>query len=292
MKKKTKIEKSIKYYILLSKHERESLIFKNINYFDKRLEISKIFINCFTNLKLVEYYFSISNYSESKKYFIKTINRLIFQDEKSNCSFKIKITTSKDKYSKYLFSYLKKFIINFKPFNLINQPYLHIEKLQNLLNQYQIDEIKEKYKKSKTKEDYEDLKDNNFKSKNRSKKIFEKESINERKNDEKIENPFKHIKEQKIKNTEIIFDDPGKLFDFIIDESNSPENNLKTIFITEIKEILSIMKEILYTPPYSILFGRIIIRKTNTSESASKNEPKYKQEDITEDFYDGFGKDL
>ena len=52
------------------------------------------------------------------------------------------------------------------------------------------------------------------------------------------------------------------------------------------------MKEILYTPPYSILFGRIIIRRINTSESTSKKEPKYKQEEITDEFYDGFGIDL
>lgn len=58
----------------------------------------------------------------------------------------------------------------------------------------------------------------------------------------------------KKKNDRIVFNDPGKLFYFAI-------NNDKIAFINEINEIIQIMNDILYTYPYSILFGRIKIEK-------------------------------
>ena len=42
------------------------------------------------------------------------------------------------------------------------------------------------------------------------------------------------------------------------------------------------MKEILYTPPYYILFGRIYIIKPKLKEED-------KRKDIDQNFYDGFG---
>lgn len=79
---------------------------------------------------------------------------------------------------------------------------------------------------------------------------------------------------------ETCFKDPRELFDYIIEDEE-----LKSIFIKEIHDIIKIMKDILYKPPYSILFGRISIevpRATNTS----------KKIDINDEFYLGLGTDI
>ena len=58
-----------------------------------------------------------------------------------------------------------------------------------------------------------------------------------------------------------VFQNSNELFDFIFDSKE-----LRSSFSKEIKNIIKIMKEILYTPPYNILFGRI-----NLSEKSKKN---------------------
>ena len=55
---------------------------------------------------------------------------------------------------------------------------------------------------------------------------------------------------------QILFEDPGELFDFVIEK-----DQLLTIFLEEIKDIIILMNKILYTPPHGILFGRIDIEK-------------------------------
>lgn len=77
------------------------------------------------------------------------------------------------------------------------------------------------------------------------------------------------------------FNDPGKLYDFIIQNER-----LKSYFIDEIKNIIFSMNEILYKPPYHILFGRINIR--NQSKSLKKEASPFIK-DINDNFYDGFG---
>ena len=69
--KENKTKKSIEYLKRASDHANKSLIFRDITRYDMKLEISKLFIICFTNIKLTEYYFSNGEYDESKKYFIK-----------------------------------------------------------------------------------------------------------------------------------------------------------------------------------------------------------------------------
>ena len=95
-------------------HENEPLIYSNIKRFDLRFEISKTFIICFTNLKLVEYYFSLSNYFEFNEYFIKSINQfkkkkfIDIMKEISSYKFKIIIPyLLKNEYSGNLFSGIK-----------------------------------------------------------------------------------------------------------------------------------------------------------------------------------------
>lgn len=55
LEKENKKKESIEYFKLASKHESEPLQFREITRYDKRLELSKTFIICFTNLKLTEY---------------------------------------------------------------------------------------------------------------------------------------------------------------------------------------------------------------------------------------------
>ena len=76
-----KIDESIYFYLEAIKYEDEPLIFKKVHRHDKQLEVSKSFIICFVNLKLIGYYFSKSKFAESKKYFIKLISRLKEEDE-------------------------------------------------------------------------------------------------------------------------------------------------------------------------------------------------------------------
>lgn len=82
---------------------------------------------------------------------------------------------------------------------------------------------------------------------------------------------------------EIVFKNPADLFDFI-----KSQPNLETIFINEINSIISSMKKILYCYPYSILFGRTVIGKLNQLPDNEENHPN---DNINQDFYNGFGID-
>ncbi|KAK8842216.1 hypothetical protein M9Y10_026447 [Tritrichomonas musculus] len=78
---------------------------------------------------------------------------------------------------------------------------------------------------------------------------------------------------------EIVIEDLGYLFDFII-----KNENMKKIFRTKINEIIQIIESIIYTPPYNILFGRIRINKSKPIKKEYLH-----QKDINELFYEGFG---
>ena len=64
------------------------------------------------------------------------------------------------------------------------------------------------------------------------------------------------------------------------------DKNLKSIFIIEIRNILDIMKTIIYSPPYDILFGRLILEKQAQKEPVNKFK-----KDINELFYEGLAID-
>lgn len=49
------------------------------------------------------------------------------------------------------------------------------------------------------------------------------------------------------------------------------KDDLMNEFLEEIREIIEIMKEILYCPEYSILFGRINIEKPKIKEEKNTN---------------------
>lgn len=62
-------------------------------------------------------------------------------------------------------------------------------------------------------------------------------------NNEKINLNYKNIK---------IYTDPNEMFDLIIGNSK-----FKSIFINEIRDIIKIMNDILYTPPFPNLYHKI-----------------------------------
>lgn len=106
------------------------------------------------------------------------------------------------------------------------------------------------------------------------KKILEKELVAKNKFDEK-----NHVEQKQNKKVNIdYYDDPGELFDYIIQNYK-----LKEPFIEEIKNIIYLMISILYTPPYNILFGRINIVKTKHVDEIDPN-----LKNINDLFYEGF----
>ena len=76
-----------------------------------------------------------------------------------------------------------------------------------------------------------------------------------------------------------VFKDGNEIFEFIVSSEK-----YKNIFEEEINKIIQVMYDIIYTPPYPILFGRISISKRNQKVEQSP----YKKE-INELFYEGLG---
>lgn len=74
-----------------------------------------------------------------------------------------------------------------------------------------------------------------------------------------------------------IFSDPSELFDFAV-------KNNKNKLIETIKEIIHTIEEMIYKPPYSILFGRISIENPNLKD---KRVTSCCLRNINELFYEG-----
>lgn len=244
------------YYSRASDHEDNALIYREEKVIDNRLEISKIFILCLTNLKLMLHFYDLeclnqdeSKFELTKKYFIRSLLKLT-----KDCLYKFHFKCEIKK-GKIDFSYLHRFILNHPLFNLRNQPNLDLTKIKIT-------------SKSFKNIDYHDQIQHPIKI---PKDIFLYAEENHKLND----NDDIYVVEGNNVNEEIIFTSPNKLFDFII-----KSKEFTNLFIDEIKEICRIMMEILYTEPYPILFGRIFIHNPK-----SKSEIK----DINELFYEGLG---
>ena len=270
--KKRETEESIKFYELASENEDSPLIFHFRKHHDKRLERSKTFIICLTNLKLTEFYFGEKNFEKSRNFFIKSFSKLNKSTKDTKYQFKLKATNFDD-----IFTYLKYYILCFPLFNLANQMNIN-SALKNLIYSEESKFYSQEEKNgtnnltsSNLLEDYNQsidyIKHNKYFEKYKSSKEDEDEIeclINE--------------KDEINSGDEIYFDNLGDLFDFIIKSENSQK------FIININKIIKMMESIIYTPPYNILFGRIRIDKPN---SAKKEYPYRK--DINELFYEGFG---
>ncbi|KAK8900151.1 hypothetical protein M9Y10_002474 [Tritrichomonas musculus] len=270
-KENQELEEYIEYYKKASDSEDCPLIFHNRQFYDKRLEMSKTFIICMTNLKLCEYYFNKGDLSESKEYFTRSFKKLL--NDKVHSTFSIKNDQEK---AENFFIYLKSFILSFPLFNLSNQPNLNIEEIFNLFN-HDIPSLAEKNfnEESITNEMDEIIVNQEIIEKIEKRKNLEKEGI---KKEIRIE---EQLREEEINfdNDEMIFKDGNEIFEFIISNEK-----YRDIFSREIHKIIQIMNEIIYTPPYPILFGRISISKFKQKEEVNPN-----MKEINELFYEGLG---
>ncbi|KAK8840395.1 hypothetical protein M9Y10_030956 [Tritrichomonas musculus] len=104
--RQNKIEEAIEFYINASQHESEPLIYRHKKYHDKRLDISKMFIICFTNLKLTDFFIEKEDIEKAIFYFNKTFSKL------NSNSYKFQFHLNEND-----FSYLCKFILEFPLFN-------------------------------------------------------------------------------------------------------------------------------------------------------------------------------
>lgn len=258
---KNEFEKSIYYYEEASNHEDEPLIYKGIYFDDIRLEVSKTFIICFTNLKLAYYYFSQLRYFESKKYFIKAFSKLHMKSDDQSYSFQYSI--QKDNL-KGIFKYLEEFIIHFPLFNLDNQPDL--------------------YKQSESTENghINDPSSINVKDQNMN-DVCLSVSRNEENSFKEIalKNHLISIDENKFIVNQIeekMINDPESLFNY-----NFENESFKNIFSEGLNNIIKTMKEIMHKEPYKILFGRISVEKPK-----KKNQSIAPSIQINDLFYDGF----
>lgn len=189
------ISESIKYYINASDHEDFPFKFHDIEYTDERLSISQMFVIRFTNLKLTDYFLTNEDYAEAKKYFVRSFSKLIDKNYKFEFHFNSGLLNP--------FSYLKSFILNNPKFNLINQPNLSEELKNNFKeNTSSDDEIDEKFIHD----------DNDEENNDDDYKIIKKKKIdhfdfhfNSNNIDGNVDNDD---------NDDIVFNDPGKLFDY------------------------------------------------------------------------------
>ncbi|KAK8883528.1 hypothetical protein M9Y10_042620 [Tritrichomonas musculus] len=276
-------EESIEYYIKASEYEDKPLIFRNIEHQDTRLTISKTFVVCFTNLKLFEYYFNKGNSDESRKYFIKSFSKLTIKEKDEEYSYQFELRFDHNDVQKSI-SYLKTFIFNFPSFNLFNQPslktilqYLKIKNENDQENKHQKRSKKSKKSKRKTESVknhsiHRAMKEENFYHKIKLSNMIENEE-HEDEEDEEIGGCANE--------GVTIFSDPGEFIDFVYKNEQQ-----KTILIESIRDIIQSMKEILYTPPYVILFGRLHIRKRKDCYKEI-NELFPHQKEINELFYEG-----
>ncbi|KAK8870191.1 hypothetical protein M9Y10_008068 [Tritrichomonas musculus] len=268
---KEKEEKAIQYFIQASNDENEPLIFHNFSHYDFQLSISKKFIICLANLKLSLYYLNKKlNYEKSKKYFVRSFSSL--NDKSYQFHFKVQKQISNNFYV-----YLRTFIFNFPLFNLSNQPNLKffdgLDCDSNEINEINsfssIQEGKDCIQKVES--EYDSDEELLAKQKLIQSNVYNDESnmilLISRETD--INDKVKVIKE------------PSELFDFAI-----KNEKLCKLFIEEIKNIIQLMNDIIYTPPYPILFGRITLpkKKKYVEKILNPNIPN-----IGKLFYEGFG---
>ena len=282
--KEGKTEKSIEYYIKALEHANEPLIFHNDKHFDKRLEISKKFIFGFVNLKLVDFYLSKMDYEKARIHFYNCINQIHLKSYQF--CFHLNMKDEKEP-----FLYLKSFILNFPLFNLINQPNLK-SNIKDLLTELLKEKEKMDFQQPEEEEEKENdehvLKDEKYPF-DLLKQFLQDFSLSDL-NNEKAKNAL--LKEGEIENKEedslpkqskniFVFEDELKLFDFVIENVK-----LKESFMKEIKCIIKVIESILYTHPYSILFGRLSLEYPKIKENDCINPSL---NDINDQFYEGFG---
>lgn len=254
--KEGKTDKSIGYYLRASDDISNPFIFQDYLYNDERLNISSLFIICLANL--LNIFFSNKEYDISKKYFIRSLYKIV---NKNYRKFMFKLVNDE---AKECFSHIKSLYLNFPLFNLQNTNLLSKTDLSSNINE---SENECKIMKSKNYDEIAMIH-----------KMCKKQKLD---GFAEIENRYcQEINENKC----IVFDDPEKLFDFIVEDEE-----LKKVFIDEIRDIIHCMDKILDTPPYAILFGRIDISKPRVNHKKNYNDSLREINDL---FHEGFAMDI
>lgn len=264
-----KTDESIDFYIQASNNGEVDLSLNNEPIFDHRLQISKLFILCLANLKICLYHLKHSNFEEAKKFFVLAFSKL--EEKYSKYKFVFGIEENVDYKFNFQFdenlnsySYLRSFILDFPLFNLRNQKNIDLNSL-NLTSVMKHPnglhcDLNKKGTAASIRKKY-------------SKKLVSEE-----------EDSFQYVDFDDSQNLEgFVYNDFNFRNDFIVDEGvlfdySCQFEILRDKLIKEIENITNMMKNILYTPPYQILFGRMWI-----------NQSKPNIEQINQMFYDGLG---
>ncbi|KAK8842043.1 hypothetical protein M9Y10_026261 [Tritrichomonas musculus] len=265
MEKDDKMIDALDHYIKASDNEDQPLIFHNFEHVDLRLETSKTFIICMTNLKICYFYLSQPDKAEAaRKYFIRSFSKII--SDKDKFMFHFNIINNNDKQNP--FSYLKSFILNSPKFNLINQPDLNPE-IKKIISECGDDlHLHFNCSDEECRFAIEDPGE-----------LFDSVLSHE------IEN---HL------NCECLDDccEEQTLNDCRYETTNlirDQNKDIKDIFLDEILDIIQVMESILYSDRYSILFGRISLF---VGKNKRKENIYPRGENINDLFYEGFGFDL
>ncbi|KAK8844481.1 hypothetical protein M9Y10_024341 [Tritrichomonas musculus] len=249
-----KEDEAIEHFILASKYSKEPLSFRNISIIDDdRFIISKTFIICLTNLKLSLYFLSKLSFEESREYLMKTLIdpliELLMRLDKSSFQFQIRPNENN----------LLNIILCSPLFNLYdydNSGWLKFnsnpneEKIIIQLLPHEKDENKELFYQNK----FEQVKNN----------YCDKDMYD-------FETECEEVEKLEFKTRYVQF--PKRLDKIIFNQLCDAESSLK--------EVISNMTKILYTKPYSILFGRI-----------KSNKSLINLAKINSLFYEGFDIDI
>ena len=289
--KEGKLKESIDYYIQASEHQNIPLEFLSVIHIDERLNISKLFIFFYVNLKLAVYFYQERNIVECRKYLIRSFTKFIDQNNYFIQKTFKRILDAKEN----SFSFLKFMVFCYPEFNFINQPNLISQKeLIDIIIHSNIISKEDRMQQENgfSNDDNKGIKKNDGKVKNVFDEFFNEiiekmliqgdidyihlKEMTEVENFESKEKEDRPIENNGYQNeinnlSERIFKDLGEMLDYIMNDSN---------FLNEMSEIIEMVHKMLYKPPYDILFGRISIAERKPMDlNHHKN--------ISQAFYEG-----
>lgn len=281
---KKKNERSNQLYLELLKYNIEPLCFKNQIIEDERLEVSNVFVKCYTNLKMILYQFQKKESVEKiKKYLINAIfgNFFKYLFSSNTVSYQLVIHKKDTNW------HLKYLLLHFPLFNLSDKNvWKEIDRKKDSI------EIVIKYKDHTTQND----RFYSYKLNSKKESMIDKNDLDIY--DETIDNEIKNIFNSLNINNKFMLVDGGNSSDYLLNGIRfiSVKDNverflfcpklliqdiLKNIYYieNEIKEIIRDMDDLISKLPYYVQFGRIpILRQTQSSKITNINHL----------FYEGF----
>ena len=301
--KEENIEEAFNQYRLASQYENSVYMFRDqIINDDERLNLSKTFLICFTNLKLVQLYLNNEptplDIEIAKEYLFKAIfNPLIRLLLNQNCiSYSFHFRSENEKISN-----INDFFLNFPLFNVENEESSEWKLIEQSSDKKKVISILHN-EECKSEENDIISNKNNQEKESLIEKLEEENNIVSQYNKRYLDTHFKEQIESIIKemndqegsnkiNLESNFDEDSNVntirfkkkeeIERIFEYDNNLYNNLfvniETLKI-DIDNILKEINSIIYKQPYNILFGRIKQKQDikNTNE-------------INQSFYDGLG---